>query len=1202
MPALEFDEIVLPEQETTNSASDSSSLVAGDSFDEIILPHDSGQFEQIIVPRKPSTETEAALAETPVYNPRNEQISAAPTFFGELHAGRLGSAYHLARNMIAEQFKGQPTEKGRGAGLLGTTEQIPASPDDSLPMRAAKAFINVSNRTMAGLTTPEMIPLAVIGGGGGTAGKLIAGAFAGDIAMHAPETWKAIQDAETTEPWSQELFETGLDTVMQGLMLAGTARHATSKASVRPASESEAPSAATERPAEQTQSGDNPAQRMVPVEGLPNTEPLPSSGERGGLITKRFGELFRDENGAIDSTAFSEGVGRSVKEALERGQEVELISDLHINQPKTTPITDFRNGSLIDTKNQPWGTLDLLTGGAEVRIKPKARAEPIGVEAIISELERRNAPSTEPVIPQEPAGTKFAEPEIMSPGPGAASAKEPLASYELRRFGKRFQKTEGIDPAIREETGNRYYEPISNKITLEDAGRIIDERGTDEAIRLVRDDNFAMEPRVRATLGQTLVQKLNQSHAEATAAGDAARAKSFLDQAVDTAEYLGEYGTRLGQGVQSFVIWSRLTPDGMLESAKRSAKRANVELTPEQQVEIRRLTAEAHAAKEGIPKQDATKKLADYMVQQTGIPARDLPLSIYYANILSGVNTHLVNAVDTALNVFHEVNNLAVTNPRAAASIYAGLMRGIGEGRYDALLSLQEGRRIASGKFIESPDLLEVSRFGEKGGVPIAVKGVVSKLAKRAAESRPAKILNAHKYVMRMMSASDAVWFRGAEEARAGLLAHRLAEATGTERAKLKSEVDSILGYDRLPQFRELAAKEGYTGAKAEARATELMIQSRPESLRTDAADYAGVSTYNHAPRGVLGYLSNKIAEISNQYPALKLFVPFTRIVANVTNRGLDNTPLGILRSLKEKGLSKEERQRVLTRGIMGTAGLMGLGVLNATGVIQIHGAGPSDREKKRQLQNAGWKPFSIQVGDKYFTYTYSPIGLGVSVLGNYLDSQRYNELSQKDSLTRVAYSMSRIGQTVFSQSFLSGLSNLFTILSGDPGQSVSSLKQFFSSVATGATTPNLLRDVNHVFDPTARKSENIAQDLIKNIPVARLNLKPTLNAFGEPVEVSRNRFFSSESDDPAWRLVANKNLRVPVVDQTTFVDNDDGYLYAKIAGERMRQYIVRNLAELNHMNDPQAQERLSKVARSIFDESRQEVVRRGGVKKKRKR
>lgn len=1273
-----------------------------EKFDEIVLPHSSGQFEQIVLPKKPVTETEVALAETPTASKWTlSDFMSGDRFQNEAERKAAWKEFRAGGGRVPTLSEVGIIPKEAIEGVIRYTNPVglaqmatEAIASDSAAARVGAGAIEGVSETVASFTTPENLAQLAIMPQSKIAQVMLNLGFGAEAISHIPEQIKAFG---ATDDWQEKAkIATGIAASL-GLPALGVGLSAR-RAPVRPASESEALPATTERPVEQTQSSVTADVRDVPPEaGIKEADV--NAGKAPKAATKPFKPITAYHGTRSDFTEFRPfshfGTEQAAKDALlsvktmkggkPRIAEVELnisrpleVKDVSGTGREEVPSWAFdaaEKGVLTEeqafaieklffedtakgreafsnlltekgydglkylNKTEDKGSVSYVAlrsdqvrpktsvapsvsrstdAGAEVGFPPKANEvptstknatttlerEPIGVTATIAELERRNAPSTEPIIPNEPAGTKFPEPveEIMSPGPGAASAKETLASYELRRFGKRFQETEGVSPEIREETGNRYYEPVPNKLTLEEASKIIDERGTDEAIRLVRDEKFEMEPRVRATLGQTLVQKLNQSYGEATAAGDAPRAKGFLDQAVDTAEYLGEFGTRLGQGVQSFAIWSRLTPEGMLESAKRSATRAGVKLTPEQMAEIRRLSLEAHAAAEGIPKQDATKKLADYMVQQTGIPASDLPLSIYYTHILSGVQTHVVNAVDTAMNVMHEVNNLAVSNPRAAASVYAGLMRGLGEGKYDGILSLQEGRRITSGKFIESPDLLEVSKFGEKGGVPIADTGKVARATKRIAESKIAKPLNAYKYVMRMMSASDAVWFRGAEEARAGLLAHRLAEATGVERAKLRSEADSILGYDRLPEFREAATKEGYTGAKAEARATELMIQSRPEQLRADAADYAGVSTYNHEPRGVLGYLSNEVAKVSNKYPALKLFVPFTRIVANVTNRGLDNTPLGILRSLKEKGLSKEERQRVLTRGIMGTSGLIGLGVLNATGAIQIHGAGPPDREKKRQLQSAGWKPFSIQVGDKYFTYTYSPIGLGVSVLGNYLDSQRYKTLDEKDALTRVAYSMSRIGQTVFSQSFLSGLSNLFTILSGDPGQSVSSLKNFFSSVATGATTPNLVRDVNHLFDPVARKSENIAQDLIRNIPVARLSLRPTLNAFGEPVEVSRNRFYSGQSDDPAWKLIANKNLRVPVVDQTTFEDSEDGYLYAKIAGERMRKYIVSNLTELKQMNEQQAQDRLSKAARSMFDEAQQDVVRHGGVKKKRKR
>ena len=794
--------------------------------------------------------------------------------------------------------------------------------------------------------------------------------------------------------------------------------------------------------------------------------------------------------------------------------------------------------------------------------------------------------------------------EPMSPGPGAASAKEPLASYELRRFGKRFQEDQSIAPEVREETGNRYYEPISNKVTVTEAESIIEARGTEESIRLVRDESFQMEPRVRTTMAQGLVKKLNQSYAEARAAGDTPRAQQFLNQAVETTEYLSEYATRLGQGVQSMAIWSRLTPEGMLESARRTAKKSGVDLTPEQTAEIAKLTQEINDAPEGMPKQEAMGRFSKYMVDKSGLPAKDLPIAIYYSNILSGINTQVVNVVDTSLNVLHEVNSMALSNPKAAAQIYAGLVRGLGEGRYDSLVALSEGRRITSGKFAESPDILEASNFGTKGGVPIAAAGPVSRLAKKVVESPVAKPMNAYKYVMRVMAASDTTMFRAAEEARAGLLAYRLAESTGVKRAKLRAEADSILGFDRLPEFREQATREGYSGAKAEARATELMIQSRPEALREDAANFAGVTTYNHEPAGMLGYFANQMGKASNEYPVLKLFVPFTRIVANVTNRGLANTPWGYRRALAggKDALTGDAKQQALVRATAGTAAMVGIGVMSANGIITLHGAGPSNPDKKRQLQSAGWKPYSIQIGDKYFTYTYSPIGLGLSVMGNYLDSQQYNELGQKDAMTRTAYSVSRIGSTVFNQSFLSGMSNLFEILSGNPGKTISSLKNFFASTVTGATTPTLLRDVNGIFDPAARKSDNIAQDMVRNIPVARLALKPTLNAYGEPVIPSRNRFFSQQKEDPAWKIVVEKNLRLPIPDDSVFRDAEDGYEYSKDAGQNLKRYVVKNLARLRAAPPEAAQDDITRAARNIFDEARARTISRGGVRREKKR
>lgn len=967
-------------------------------------------------------------------------------------------------------------------------------------------------------------------------------------------------------------------------------------------------------------------------------------------------------------------------------------------------------------------------------------------------------------ITEQAAGQSFnsALQKLKSMGPGAASAYETLAHYEIRKFGERFTESKDIEQDIRDNTGNKYYEPIPNRVTAEEATKIIDTRGVDESTSLIRDEKNDLTPAVRSTMGQLVIKKLNEQY-KALKETDPAAASKVLDKAVDLAEWQMEYGTRLGQGVQSFAMWSRLTPEGKLrtyvkavekartrveketdggvkkvakaakeiseadvskekqdaidkeadriakqlsdtpefgkkpildkakeliqkhlnkevdgfqekiielgakeetaasidrmaaENRKRISKidrekriealrnrllkeknplgkklkKSTVEkimdladdgllkdeavwdavskdlglpdFSPETAKEIARLSAEVDTAAEGIPRNEAMARLTNFMASKKGFASGDLPMAIYYGNILSGYNTHIVNALDTGLNVMSELGTMALSNPKAIPSIVRGVVRGLGEGKADALLALSEGRRVVDGKYAETPGLLEASEFGKKGGVPIQTKTLLGKTLKAAAESKIAYPLNAYKYVGRLMSASDTIFYRAAEEAKSSVLAYKEAVAKGVEKAELRAEADKMLGYDRIDEFREQAKAEGFTGTKADARATELMQQSRPENLREEAGDFAGVATYNHAPEGLLGYFSNKLSEMTTRVPPLKLIVPFTRIVANVTNRGLDWTPYGYKRALAGRGLFTEglgegpmlgdARTAMLAKATAGTVGLAALAVLNQIGAVQVHGGGPSDPERKRQLKAAGWKPYTLQIGDTYLSYAPTPMGLGVSALGNFLDANRYHELGQKDLATRTAYAVSRLGSTVFNQSFLAGLSNVFEALSSDsPGKQISSMKRILTSAATGFTVPNLAKDINRIFDPNFRDSDSIAEDLVRDIPVARLALRPSLNAYGDPVEQPSNRFVSFKKSSPEWRIVVNKNLRIPVADETTFTTPEAGYEYQKLAGQGMKDFVKNRLPALQGMTADQAQEAITSASGQIFQRARAQV------------
>lgn len=175
--------------------------------------------------------------QTPAPTPRKESISAPPTgtATGEAAIGTLPSAAALkagklegqrgetvgsAANRLLEPTQPTSALQVHGAGdrsLLGTTEQIPPSPSDSPLVAAGKAIINVGNRTMAGLTTPEMLPLLPIAGSEATLGKLTALLFGGQAAAQIPEQIGGVFTAPTT----QGKIESGLGAGVSGLIAAG---------------------------------------------------------------------------------------------------------------------------------------------------------------------------------------------------------------------------------------------------------------------------------------------------------------------------------------------------------------------------------------------------------------------------------------------------------------------------------------------------------------------------------------------------------------------------------------------------------------------------------------------------------------------------------------------------------------------------------------------------------------------------------------------------------------------------------------------------------------------------------------------------------------------------------------------------------------------------------------------------------------------
>lgn len=1008
----------------------------------------------------------------------------------------------------------------------------------------------------------------------------------------------------------------------------------------------------------------NPVAQMA--EGISSPEGIAVGGALalGGPVAKIVGALL-----GAKAAKETPNVVDAVIEAKGAYETTSAITGALLNTSMILPaahsVSRGKGGTLpTDVKGEP-------------RMAPEQVLKKDLESEIATVVPEEAAPKTQPtpeqpppVPPKEapPSAPPAPEGEPISVGPGAASVTETLASYEPRRFSERFQEDFQIEPAVREATGNRYYEPIPNKITVSDAESIVETRGIDESVRLVRDEAVNMEPRVRATLGQGLIKKLNKSYAEAQVKGDP-NAGRFLDQAVDTAEYLGELGTRLGQGVQSFAIWSRLTPEGMLVSAQRAVSKgraeyettnagplkelidavneapvgqkaaviikisktnpvakkvksdaakiaemaAKNELTKDAfydavseklgvptlrraDVEkISEMAKEIEAAPEGFQRDEKTIQLLSHIAKLKGADLSEIPTAMFYANILSGYTTQFVNTVDTGINVLSESAIMAANHPKAAPQILSGLYQGLVKGSVEAAMILKKGKSPTENK-LRVPPILERTEFGKEGGVPISEANAFGRFMKHALESKVAKPLNLWKYPLRAMVASDTVLFSSFKEARTRLLARVLAEKEGLTNDALFARVDELLNRGTTPEAAaQLAAGEGLTGLRAKRRANEIVEQGRPEALIESAEEGARIATYNYEPVGVLGLVSRHIGSIVNNFKLGIAVVPFTRIIANVTNRGLDYTPWGYKRlffgqsggrGFETKAPVGEAYKAQLVKATLGTTAMATVAALDANGTIMLSAEGPSDPKHRNQLKNAGWKPYSIKVGNTYWSYQYTPFNLAFAMVGHYRDAIRYGKLEEKDALSRVAYSMFGSAQSIFDMSFLTGVGDFLQALKGR-GESSEGIGRLFSRTATSAVIPNLVKQLDRLFDPTIYKADSITQGLIRETPIARQGLAPMLNVLGERIEYSQNRFFSKAKPDPVWAFIVEKQAWVPVPSKTAKVGNRpisqrEYYELIKQSGPKIRQFIEKNLPELQKKSKEEAQDAIRESAEAI--------------------
>jgi hypothetical protein len=631
-----------------------------------------------------------------------------------------------------------------------------------------------------------------------------------------------------------------------------------------------------------------------------------------------------------------------------------------------------------------------------------------------------------------------------------------------------------------------------------------------------------------------------------------------------------------------------------------------------------------------VQRRRATIDLLNHIQRKRGFPWYDWPMAFWYANILSGPTTHAVNMGANLLNLLPNAVLQATPRPgdwqRLAAlpDLVAALVRGFRAGGIAAADVLATGGPSRTNKF-EASDILEVQRFGQAGGT-----SVQSPMVKAVLESPAMAWLNAWRYVGRLLAAGDMLFYMPAREMKAAVASRMIAKETGLSGSALRAATaETLHATDAHRSAAEAQANaEGLTGLERLRRVDEILEQSRPDLVRERADDFALAATFNNKPYGVLGAISELINMLHGRIGVSRFIVPFTRIVANVTNESLMYfPPVGATRAawahwkLAQTGEGQLYGHAVKDMDTIADAyakaglGTMLLGILGAMAEASwddeegfaIHGEGPTTTEQKRQWRESGAIPNSIRVGGRYYSFQNSPAAIPLAILGNYSDAHRFRGLDKADAAARAAYAFQQFGHVILKNSFLDSIARLVGSLQ-TPSVTQSDRRLLETVLRTGSSfvVPNALRQVDRIFDPAVYDASTIQALLVSQVPFARRENKPALNAFGEPVTMPvSSRFTTKQGEDPVWVELARKNawISVPALDDN---DPDAHYDLIEARGPALRRSIEKAMTGKTIIGDdilppitratPEQAQRIVDVLTSRATEAAKE--RLGGYKR----
>ena len=254
--------------------------------------------------------------------------------------------------------------------------------------------------------------------------------------------------------------------------------------------------------------------------------------------------------------------------------------------------------------------------------------------------------------------------------------------------------------------------------------------------------------------------------------------------------------------------------------------------------------------------------------------------------------------------------------------------------------------------------------------------------------------------------------------------------------------------------------------------------------------------------------LAARVQDMANNHPMLRFAFPFIRTPTNLLNFTLERTIgpsfLNTRQAFGEYSKMLQHQDASVRADAMGRLAISAsaaflVGTAAMSGMIT--GGGPKNKGERDMKIQAGWQPYSIRVGDRYYSYKREdPFASIMGIIADIAEGYKYMDERSIDGLDKAMNTVVlAIARNITNKTYLTGITNIANATSNPEqfgqnlvNQYVSSLVPFSSAMSQSTSTI--------ANDPVMREVRSMVDAVQAKIPFLAENVAPQRNILGEVV------------------------------------------------------------------------------------------------------